>query len=149
MWTASLMGRASARYGQFVVSVGPGKSRHLYAHRIAWELTHGHPGAMSVLHRCDVPRCVNPAHLFLGTQDDNLKDCARKGRFSVPRPNHPRRKLTEPQVEEIRNLHRAGMRQVDIAARFDVTRACISTIVNGKRRVYTAPQLRAPRRKVA
>ena len=49
------------------------------AHRIAWQLHKGPiPEGMSVLHRCDVMRCVNPEHLFLGTHDDNMADQKQK-----------------------------------------------------------------------
>ena len=52
------------------------------AHRIAWRFAYGViPDGLQVCHRCDNPPCVNPDHLFLGTQVDNLRDCYRKGRM--------------------------------------------------------------------
>lgn len=53
----------------------------MMAHQAAWICVNGTiPPGMCVLHRCDNPQCINPEHLFLGTQDDNMKDMARKGR---------------------------------------------------------------------
>ena len=54
------------------------------AHRISYALTHGETPALLVLHQCDRPGCVNPAHLFFGTNQDNADDKMRKGRH-VPR----------------------------------------------------------------
>lgn len=58
-----------------------GKHIKILAHRLAWILAFGEiPQDLLVLHRCDVPSCINPQHLFLGTQSDNMQDAARKGR---------------------------------------------------------------------
>lgn len=54
------------------------------AHRIAWLLTNGPAGRMQVLHKCDNPGCVNPSHLFLGTNEDNVRDKVAKGREYHP-----------------------------------------------------------------
>ena len=73
LWTASV---TSGGYGQFKV-----QPKSLKAHRIAWELAHGDiPIGLSVLHHCDNRRCCNPAHLWLGTHQDNMADMQRKGR---------------------------------------------------------------------
>lgn len=64
-------------YGQF-----GGRKLGGRTHRLSWGIFNGPiPPGLSVLHRCDVRNCVNPDHLFLGTQSDNMKDAAAKGRL--------------------------------------------------------------------
>ena len=77
------------------------------AHRVSWELHNGEiPAGLNVLHRCDVPCCVNPHHLFLGTQQENARDMTAKGRAFVPPPQigekHGCAKLSEKAVRAIR-----------------------------------------------
>jgi hypothetical protein len=77
LWTGSV---TSVGYGQFAVAHNVNWS----AHRYSWLLHHGNlpKPPLQVLHSCDVRRCVNPAHLWAGTQKDNLLDASRKGRLS-------------------------------------------------------------------
>lgn len=110
-------------YGHCSIS----KSMQL-AHRAAWIFAYDSiPSGMHVLHHCDNPPCVNPAHLFLGTNADNMADRNAKGRtFAGPRPwlrsrpNLSRAKLDASQVLEIRAMRSAGIRQREIAAKFGV-----------------------------
>lgn len=104
-----------------------------YTHRYAYLLTHGAiPDGMSVLHRCDNPICVNPSHLFLGTQADNMKDAAAKGRLHVPRPRG--QKLSAAQLREIDALYAGGATQVAIATHLGVSKGFVSLYLRGERR---------------
>jgi len=101
------------------------------SHRVSWRLANGDSGSLQVLHRCDQPACVNPAHLFLGTHDDNMRDKARKGRASrLVGLRAPNRKVSAEDVLEIRRLYAAGgWRQVDLAKKFGLKQPQVSSIV--------------------
>lgn len=101
----------SLGYGQFSIGSRVDKDRRMHAaHRVAWSITNGEiPVGLNVLHRCDNQACVNPEHLFLGTQRDNVSDMIAKGR---KRPavgdRHGSAKLTEDQVRKIRQEYTRG-----------------------------------------
>lgn len=102
------------------------------AHRYTYSVVHGPiPEGMCVLHKCDVPNCINPEHLFLGTQADNNADMCRKKRNSGCKGSEVRNaKLTESAVREIRQNLAGKLTPAEIAANFNVTRATIYGILH-------------------
>ena len=146
LWYGSTM---KFGYGQiyFYVSL-------MLAHRFAWLLYCGEiPEGLQVLHKCDIPQCVKPEHLFLGTQADNMRDMHQKGRnwqatkpecvasgerngaYTKPerRPHGSRHYLTPfspEEIIEIRARVAAGELQVDIAEEFGVGKTTINNIVH-------------------
>lgn len=123
------------RDGYGVTTDGPmGARRKALAHRVAYRAAHGAiPPGQYVLHRCDVPACVNPDHLFLGTQAENVTDCVAKGRRSPQDgENNHRAKLTFSDVVAIRAFSDAGMSRAELGRRFGVTAESISAVVLGK-----------------
>lgn len=119
-------------YGQFRYSPADGsKPRTLRAHRVAFFLTHGRWPTPETLHRCDNPRCVNPAHLTEGTHAENMRDRSRKGRGNHPRGERNRaHKLTATQVRELRERYaRGGIRQVDLGREYGICQAAVGYIV--------------------
>lgn len=102
--------------------------RLVYHHCVA-----GIPSDLLVLHRCDNPKCVRPGHLFLGTHQDNVRDKSNKGR-TLTGENHPMVKLSDLQVEEIRNRVASGEKQKDVAASMGVSRSHVCGIVKRNKR---------------
>jgi hypothetical protein len=109
-------------YGTIGVgSVKDGSKNVRGAHMVSWELHRGPiPKGKHVLHRCDVPACVNPSHLFLGSHADNLKDASIKGRMA--------RKLTAEDIREIRRRRGNGEKIVPLGKEFGITHAMVSHI---------------------
>jgi hypothetical protein len=131
LWSASTTG-TGLPYGQFTLprDLFGGRQVHVYAHRIAWVLTYGAiPDGLNVCHRCDVSRCCNPNHLFVGTQAENLADCRQKGRM----PRRRRRKLSDADVVAIRRAsqHRGEMAQ--LARELGVSATTVSHVARGRR----------------
>jgi hypothetical protein len=83
---------------------GYGRFNRMQAHRFSWEIVNGQiPEGLQACHKCDVRACVNPDHIFIGTQSDNLRDMVAKGRDNPRRgEQHARARLTEQDVRDIR-----------------------------------------------
>ena len=115
--------------------VGIGRTKYVYAHRVAYIDKVGPiPDGLVVMHICDNPPCCNPAHLALGTRGDNNRDRSAKGRGRENRQDgaaNPRARLTETQVSEIRRFAAEGMPQTRIAEIFSVRQPQVSRIVRG------------------
>jgi hypothetical protein len=110
------------------------------AHRVAWAIANGPiPEGMSVLHHCDNPPCVNPAHLFLGTAKENGIDCQAKGRTTRGERNAHAR-LTTPEVRDIRRLVRSGISQRRVAAQFNVHFGTVSDIIRRRRWAHVSDE---------
>ena len=82
-------------------------------------------------HSCDNKLCVNPMHLFKGTHKDNTKDSLTKGRFSIGSKSCWSR-LTEENIIEIRKLRAKGLLHREIAMKYNVATATISTVLQGR-----------------
>lgn len=109
-----------------------GKFKTKLAHRVAYERFVGHitPG-LCVLHKCDVRSCVNPSHLMLGTQDQNIKDRQEKGRQKKGEMD-PQHKLSSSEVAEMRMMYKHGIMPTELSRRFGVCRSRVTEIVSGK-----------------
>lgn len=129
LWT----GKPNAKgYGRFTVNY-----KTVMAHVASYVFAFGSiPDGLCVLHRCDVPACVNPAHLFVGTRTVNNADMRAKGRGVNPPVGvnsgtwnsekirgrkHPRAKLTQRQLDELLGLARGGSSTVTLAEKFRLT----------------------------
>ena len=141
-WTSTVNGGG---YG--TIGLGTRSEGKDFAHRVSYRLHCGDiPDGMVVCHKCDNRRCVNPEHLFLGSQQDNLDDAKSKARIRVGEnwatparlngickgEEHGQAKLTEVDVRRILQLHAIGLDNTSLARRFGVTRRQVRNIVNRK-----------------
>lgn len=107
------------------------KMKAYRASRASIMIFHGKdPKKMFVCHKCDNPACVNPEHLFLGTQKDNMEDCSRKRRTAYGSKSGTS-KLTEKDVDKILILAKTtNLFHREIAEKFNVSRSLVGAIIN-------------------
>lgn len=122
-------------YGQFYVPVRSGKTKTMFAHRVAYALFVGKlKKGMFICHKCNNPCCCNPDHLYQGTPKDNVKDMIKAGtRYITWGERSGRHKLSAKQIREIRA---SNDRQIDLANKYGVRKSTISMIINYKSRQY-------------
>jgi hypothetical protein len=128
MWTGAT---TPAGYGK--ISTGGREGGLLLATRLSLMLHHSlgaWPTGVNACHRCDTPACVNPAHLFMGTQADNMADSAAKGRMACG-SRRPMAKLSEADIPVIRRRISEGAPRQCIADSFGVSRSAIRQVVIG------------------
>ena len=105
------------------------------AHRMAFERAHGPiPSGAYICHKCDNPPCVNPAHLYVGTHADNMRDKVSRGRCSsLPGESNPFAKLTAERVGQVRSLYATGrFTQRELARHFSIAQSHVGRIVRGE-----------------
>lgn len=119
-------------YGQIGGFGKSGNRTMLKAHRVSLEMSGVHiPKGKKVCHKCDNPKCVNPRHLYVGTDHMNHMDMVKRGRSTTGERN-ARSKLTAPQVRAIRKVRATGVRLRVLAEEYGVSESCICVVANGK-----------------
>lgn len=105
----------SGRYGNAIY-----KLKAFLAHRLSWILHFGEiPEGMVVCHKCDNIKCVNPDHLFIGTQGDNVRDMFAKGRNQTG-------VLSD---EDVRSIRESSKSRDELVAHYSVSRRTINDII--------------------
>ena len=109
------------------------ENKNRLVHRLAYMLynqcTEEDIKGKVIMHLCDNPSCVNPEHLQIGTQKDNIQDCIQKGRRANRKgEQNPNAKLTEYQAQKIRELYQLGISQEELAKMFNVARRTIYNV---------------------
>ncbi len=130
LWT----GCVSANYGMFHLVGADSKQCVIGSHRFSYAYhVGGIPVGLDVLHSCDIPSCVNPAHLRVGTHKENIIECFSKWRHPIKRGEDvPYSKLTEEQVFQIRREWKMGMTTGALSAKYGMSRRALWAAAVGK-----------------
>jgi hypothetical protein len=128
LWTG-----AAKELGYGVIGLGHRGDGTAKAHRVAYQLYKGDiPQGMNVLHSCDLPCCVNPAHLRLGTLSDNSQDCVARGRHKIPDNRGERATWAKLNVEKVEQIKKREMAGTAYARLYGVSKSTIYQIWSGR-----------------
>lgn len=124
------------KYGSGYGRLSIGKGKQVRAHRFMYEQLNGKiPDGLFACHSCDNRLCVNPSHIFIGTQKDNMQDCLKKGRHkykTLKGVDSPNSKSTNDDIIKIRKLFSTGeYYQRELGEMFGISQATVSKIVLG------------------
>ena len=108
--------------------------KYMSAHRAAWEIYIGEiPKNQLILHSCDNPQCVNPHHLFCGTQSDNICDCIRKGRYNyITRARGEANGRARLKAEDVIQIRNSNDKIEEMSKKYNVNWMTIKAILTYK-----------------
>ncbi len=114
-------------YGQFHY---PYRGHQMRAHRVSWIIAyHSDPGGLMVLHKCDNRSCVNPKHLYLGTQSDNMRDMSERYNGTLGKVS----RFTKDNIDHMKKLYEGGVTQKLIALMYGISEGHVSNIITGRK----------------
>lgn len=120
-------------HGYGILGLGTRAQGVAKAHRVSWTLHNGEiPKGMSILHKCDVPACVNPDHLTVGTLKENSQDMVRKGRCRTPDNRGEKASWAKLDCEKVAHIRRKEMTGIAYAKHYGVSKSAIYQIWAGK-----------------
>jgi hypothetical protein len=113
-----------------------GNRKQVFAHRVSYVIATGYEFHKNIdmrcLHKCDNPSCINPDHLFLGTQADNVLDMWNKGRENIVFGNNNEKSLNQSKVIDIKRMISEGVPFPNIAKDYNVSENCIKMIAENR-----------------
>ncbi len=116
------------RYGKILV----GETKY-QTHRLSWILTHNVEPTLLILHHCDHPSCINPEHLYEGTDADNSRDKVMRDRMNpLKGEQHPKSKLTDAKVRDIKQELKQGIPWNVLSEKYGVVKGSIGHIAAGR-----------------
>lgn len=128
LWTGAVK-----ELGYGVIGLGHREDGTAKAHRVAYQLYKGDiPQGMNVLHSCDLPCCVNPAHLRLGTLSDNSRDCVSRGRHKIPNNRGERATWAKLNAEKVAQIKKRELAGTAYAKLYGVSKSTIYQIWSGR-----------------